>query len=40
LLGTVLDPVVKLHGDIAQPLARDALGLLEGLNQTVEQQSI
>ena len=53
LLGTVLDPVVELLGDVAQALASHSLavavgiketdhplGLLEGLDQAVEQNAI
>src|SRR4029077_5197310 len=52
-LATVLNPVLKLLGDIAQALARDsfaltisveetddALGLLKGLNQSVQKDPI
>ena len=52
-LATVLDPVLKLLGDIAQTLSRDSLslalgiketddplGLLEGLNQSVQKNAV
>src|SRR6266446_10682712 len=52
-LATVLDPVLKLLGDIAQTVSRDSLalaigiketddplGLLEGLNQSVQKNAV